>query len=243
MASHRLVIVAVVLAVGAGHAAPARKAAKPSQTPAPAVKSREPRPTPSPATASASTRLAPPAEAAPAQGPWVELALGPAFPFNRGPLWARGQLRVGLPVAKLDDRLELSAFLPLSVGRAGETGAFLAESSVLALDLVPSARLAFRGPGRWGFHGDFGVGVAHLRYSFRIPELGEAKASSTGLAFRAAAGVDYRVGRSLHLFLEPLHLLFHTAQEGVFRFGNTSFTSSTGAGAQASVLAGAGYAW
>ena len=175
--------------------------------------------------------------------PWVAVAGGPAFPFNRGPTWVRGQFQVGLPLARLDERLDVSLVLPLSVGHARETGAFLAESTVLALDLVPSARLGMRGPGRLGFHGDFGVGVAYFRYGFSLPSLGEAHASSTGLAFRVAAGVDYRLGDSVRLFLEPLHLLFHTAQEGMFRFGNTSFTSSTGAGTQATVLAGAAYSW
>jgi hypothetical protein len=175
--------------------------------------------------------------------PSVAVAIGPAFPFNRGPTWARAQLRVGIPLLRMDERLDLALVFPLSVGVARGTGAFQAESAVLALDLVPSARLALQGPSQLGFYGDFGAGVTHLRYSFVLPGQGEAASRSTGFALRVAAGVSYRVGDSFQLFLEPLHLLFHTAQEGVFRFGNTSFTSSTGAGTQASVLAGATYAW
>jgi hypothetical protein len=93
------------------------------------------------------------------------------------------------------------------------------------------------------FYGDFGVGVAHYRYHFALAGYGEAESTSTGLGIRVAGGVSYALARQWHVFLEPLHLLFHTAQEGVFRFGNTSFASSTGAGPQASVLAGASFSW
>jgi hypothetical protein len=175
--------------------------------------------------------------------PWVALAGGPAFPFARGPVWSRSQLRVGLPLARLDERFHLSLVLPLGGGWARQEGAFSSTSTVLALELIPSARLSASGPRGLRFHGDFGVGVAHFQYGFELPGLGRASGHSTGLGLRLAAGLGYEFSPRWGLFLEPLHLLFHTAQEGVFRFGNSSFTSSTGAGPQASVLAGASFSW
>ncbi|WP_309893692.1 hypothetical protein [Archangium sp.] len=175
--------------------------------------------------------------------PWVSLAAGPAFPFARGPVWPRAHLRLGLPLVRLDERFTLSLVVPLSTGWARQTGTFSATSTVLAFDLIPSARLSARGPGRLSFYGDMGVGVAHFRYGFELPGLGQARDHTTGLGLRVGAGLAYDVSHQWGLFLEPLHLLFHTAREGVFRFGNTSFSSSTGAGPQASVLAGASYSW
>ncbi|HSP80431.1 MAG TPA: hypothetical protein VLQ93_18005 [Myxococcaceae bacterium] len=175
--------------------------------------------------------------------PWVELAGGPAFPFARGPVWLRSQLRLGLPLMRLDERLELSLVLPLGAGWARQQGAISSTRTELALELIPSARLGARGPGRLRFYGDFGAGVTHFRYGFELPGLDRATATSTGLGLRLGAGLDYELSRQWRLFLEPLHILFHTAQEGVFRYGNSSFTSSTGAGTQASVLAGASFTW
>jgi len=174
---------------------------------------------------------------------WVSLAVGPAFPFARGPVWPRAHLRLGLPLVRLDERLTLSLVLPLGAGWAQQTGAFSSTSTVLGLDFIPSARLSARGPGRLGFYGEFGAGVAHFQYGFEIPGLGQERGSSTGLGLRLGAGLTYGLGERWGLFLEPLHVLFHTAQEGVFRFGNTSFSSSTGAGPQAAVLAGVSSHW
>jgi hypothetical protein len=173
----------------------------------------------------------------------VSLAAGPAFPFARGPVWLRTHVRVGLPLMRLDERLALSLVLPLSSGWARQTGAFSSTSTVLGFDLIPSARLSARGPGQLSFYGDLGAGVAHFQYVFELPGFEQARGSSTGLGLRLGAGLTYDMGRQWGLFLEPIHVLFHTAQEGIFRFGNTSFTSSTGAGPQASVLAGASYFW
>ncbi|MBF5041334.1 hypothetical protein FGE12_02975 [Aggregicoccus sp. 17bor-14] len=143
-----------------------------------------------------------------------------------------------MPLAQLDSHLQLSAFVPLGFSRASSLGAFNSESRVVGLDLIPSVRLGLRGPAALGFYADAGAGVTHLRYRFSLPGMGTASGARTGLALRLAAGATWTLGPRCQLFAEPLGLTFHTAQEGVFRFGNTQFTSSTGAGPQASVLLG-----
>ncbi len=173
------------------------------------------------------------------EGSWVAVAAGPAFSFAQGPVWLRAQVRAGLPLMRFDERLALQLVLPLGFGWTRSTGAFASTSTAYGVDFVPLARLGILGPQRLRFYGDFGVGVVHYRYRFDLPSLGSGAASSTGLGIRVGAGVEYAFAPRWALFFEPLQLFFQTAQEGTFRFGNTSFTSSTGAGTQAQLAAGA----
>ena len=173
------------------------------------------------------------------QGPWVAVAVGPGFSFAQGPVWLRAQARVGLPLMRLSDRLDLQVVVPVGFGWTRSAGAFSSTSTAYGLDLVPLMRLGLNGPARLRFYGDVGVGVVHYRYRFELPSVGSADGSSTGLGIRVGAGVEYAMTPQVALFFEPIHLLFQTAQEGTFRFGNTSYSSSTGAGTQAQLAAGA----
>jgi opacity protein-like surface antigen len=154
-------------------------------------------------------------------------------------VWLRAQVRGGLPLKRLNEQLDLQLVVPLGFGWTRSEGAFSSMSTAYGVDLVPLARLGLSGPTRLRFYGDVGVGVVHYRYRFEIPSLGGANGHSTGLGIRVGAGVEYALTPQVALFFEPIHLLFQTAQEGTFRFGNTSYTSSTGAGTQAQLSAGA----
>ncbi len=170
---------------------------------------------------------------------WVAVAAGPGFSFAQGPVWLRAQVRVGLPLMRLDERLDLQVVVPIGFGWTRSAGAFSATSTAYGLDLVPLVRLGLHGPARLRFYGDFGMGMVHYWYRFELPSVGGADGRSMGLGIRVNAGVEYALTPRVALFFEPLCLLFQTAQEGTFRFGNTSYSSSTGAGTQAQLAAGA----
>jgi len=183
-----------------------------------------------------------PRAAEPERAPGASLSgvglVGVGFPFAGGPAWLRASLRVGVPIAELDPRLRFELVPALSYGWASSAGAFGSTSTVNGFDLVALARLRFRAIEHLHVYGDFGVGVIQHFFRYEIPSLGSADGSSTGAAFRLQAGLEYDVSPRLAVTVEPLSFLFQTAGEATFRFGNTTFTSSTGIGPQAAFLAG-----
>jgi hypothetical protein len=147
---------------------------------------------------------------------------------------------VGRDVLELDPRTRLQVALPLGFGWTRSEGAFSSISTAYGFEAQLQGRLLFLASERLRLHGELGVGLVHYRFGFEIPELGRATASSTGLGFRLGVGVEVVLTKHLAITVDP-GLLAQTAHEGTFRFGNTSFSSSTGIGTQASVLLGARY--
>jgi len=167
------------------------------------------------------------------------MLLGAGFPFSSGPVWFRGQLRLAVPITNLEPRLRFEVVPLFGYGWTTSRGAFSSTSTAHGFELVPLARLRFFATERLHVYGDFGVGVIHYRLFLDMAPLGSASGNSTGAAFRLHAGLEYAVTQRLAVTVEPLNFLFQTATEGTFRFGSTTFTSTTGIGPQASILAGA----
>jgi opacity protein-like surface antigen len=167
--------------------------------------------------------------------------VGPGFPLSSdGPLWLRANVQVGREVLRLDERTRLQVALPLGFGWTRSEGAFSSTSTVYGFELLPQARLSYQLSERLRLHGELGLGVVHYRFGFEIPALGNATGSSTGLGFRFGAGLEVGLTDRLAVLVDP-SLLAQMATEGTFRFGNTTFSSNTGVGTQASVLLGVCY--
>ena len=211
-------------------AAPLSLAASAKEEPAPA-RSRKKASPPEPGPAKPKQAAAPPLSGA--------LLLGAGFPFSSGPAWFRGQLRLAVPITEIEPRLRFEVVPLLGYGWTTSQGAFSSTSTAHGFEVVPLARLRFLATERLHVYGDFGVGAIHYRFTLDMAPLGRASGMSTGAAFRLHAGLEYAVSDRLAITVEPVNLLFQTATEGTFRFGSTTFTSSTGIGPQASFLAGA----
>lgn len=148
-----------------------------------------------------------------------KVLLSPAFGVGISVLgdanWAKFQLRVGYEFEPIDQRLQIALVLPLGVLTAQQRDLFVDIQST-GFELTPGARLNVMLVRNLSLYVDAGVGLTAFTHGAQGGGR-RLSGSSAGLAIRTAVGLEYRVLDMLGVYLEPIGVMFQTAESAVLQ--------------------------
>ncbi len=155
----------------------------------------------------------------------VGVGFGPAFTFTGGATWLDAGLRVGYEFAPLDPRFRLAVSLPVTLAGSSGRGNFNTPVDALGFQILPGVRGILTVIPHLRLYVDVGLGITAYQFTAHAGNT-TGSGSSAGFGFRVGFGAEYAVLDFLYLFLEPMGLLYQTAESFTYSWNGTVIHSN-----------------
>ncbi len=141
----------------------------------------------------------------------VGVGFGPGLTFTGGATWLDAGLRIGYEFAPLDSRLRLALSFPVTLAGSSQRGLFNTTVDAVGFQILPGVRGILTVVPHLRLYLDVGLGISAYQFTARLGNT-SGTGSSAGFALRVDFGAEYAVLDFLYLFLQPMALLYQSAE-------------------------------